>query len=253
MIAPDFQTAVDRLAELIEGASAVVPFTGAGISTECGIPDFRSPGGLWTKHAPIPFDAFLSSQQARDETWARRFAMDEVLSRAKPGRGHLALASLHRAGKVPGVITQNIDNLHQASGIPGARVCELHGNTSYAACLDCGKRYTLKWVRDSIDQSGHAPECVECSGFIKTATIAFGQSMPQTAMQQAETLTMSADLFIAIGSSLVVWPAAGFPLMAKRNGAALVILNREPTDFDDIADLVIRHDIGDALARFIAQ
>ncbi len=253
MIAPDFQTAVERLAELIEGSRAVVPFTGAGISTECGIPDFRSPGGLWTKHAPIPFDAFLTSQEARDETWARRFAMDEVLSRAKPGRGHRALASLHRAGKVPGVITQNIDNLHQASGIPSAGVCELHGNTSYAACLECGKRYTLKWVKDSFDQSGHAPECVECNGFIKTATIAFGQSMPQAAMRQAEQLTLSADLFIAIGSSLVVWPAAGFPLMAKRNGAALVILNREPTDFDDIADLVIRDDIGEVLTRFIVQ
>jgi NAD-dependent deacetylase len=253
MIAPDFQTGVDRLAELVGGSSAVVPFTGAGISTECGIPDFRSPGGLWTKHAPIPFDAFLASQEARDETWARRFAMDEVLSKAKPGRGHRALASLHRAGKVPGVVTQNIDNLHQASGIPSASVCELHGNTSYAACLDCGKHYTLKWVRDSFDQSGRAPECVECNGFIKTATIAFGQSMPQAAMQQAERLTLSADLFISIGSSLVVWPAAGFPLMAKRNGAALVILNREPTDFDDIADLVIRHDIGDVLTRFIAQ
>ena len=253
MIAPDFQTAVEKLAELIEGARSVVPFTGAGISTECGIPDFRSPGGLWTKHAPIPFDQFLTSRHARDETWQRRFAMDEVLSGAKPGRGHRALASLHRAGKVPGVVTQNIDNLHQVSGIPHAAVCELHGNTSYVACLDCGKHYTLKWVRDSFDQSGHAPECVECNGFIKTATIAFGQSMPQTAMQQAEQLTMSADVFMAIGSSLVVWPAAGFPLMAKRNGAALVILNREPTEFDDLADLVIHHDIGDVLTRFISQ
>lgn len=253
MIAPDFQTAVEELAGRIENARTIVPFTGAGISTECGIPDFRSPGGLWTRHAPIPFSEFRSSQQARDETWARRFAMDEVLSKAKPGRGHRALASLHRAGKVPGVVTQNIDNLHQASGIPEPSVCELHGNTSYAACLDCGKRYTLKWVRDSFDQSGRAPECVECNGFIKTATIAFGQSMPPAAMLQAEQLTRSADLFIAIGSSLVVWPAASFPLMAKRNGAALVILNREPTEFDALADLVIRHDIGDVLTRFIAH
>ena len=253
MIAPDLQAGIERLAELIEKANAVVPFTGAGISTECGIPDFRSPGGLWTKHAPIPFNQFMSNQEARDETWARRFAMDEVLSKAKPGRGHRALASLHRAGKVPGVVTQNIDNLHQASGIPEANVCELHGNTSYAACLECAKRYTLKWVKDSFDQSGRAPECVECNGFIKTATIAFGQSMPQTAMQQAERLTLAADVFIAIGSSLVVWPAAGFPLMAKRNGAALVIINREPTEFDDLADLVIRHDIGDTLTPFISQ
>jgi len=251
--ATGFDAAVERLAGLIEEAGKVVPFTGAGISTECGIPDFRSPGGLWTRHAPIPFDRFCASQEARDETWRRRFAMDEVLSAARPGRGHRALASLHQRGKVPGVVTQNIDNLHQASGIPDGSVCELHGNTSYAACLDCGKRYTLKWVRDSFDQSGHAPGCVECDGYIKTATVAFGQAMPAAAMAQAEALTLSADLFLAIGSSLVVWPAAGFPLMAKRNGAALVIINREPTEFDDLADLVIRHDIGDVLARFISH
>jgi len=253
MIAADFHAGVERLAELVERAGVVVPFTGAGISTECGIPDFRSPGGLWTKHAPIPFDQFLTSQDARDESWRRRFAMDETLSKARPGRGHRAIASLYRAGKVPGVITQNIDNLHQASGIRPADVCELHGNTSYAACLDCGKRYELKWVKDSFEQSGRAPECVECDGYIKTATVAFGQSMPPAAMQHAEELALSADLILAIGSSLVVWPAAGFPLMAKRNGAKLVILNREPTDFDDVADLVVQHDIGDVLARFVAN
>lgn len=253
MIAPDLETGADRLAVLIERSTAIVPFTGAGISTECGIPDFRSPGGLWTKHAPIPFDQFLASQDARDESWRRRFAMDETLTKAKPGRGHRALASLYRAGKLPGVITQNIDNLHQASGIPAGNVCELHGNTSFAACLDCGKRYEIKWVRDSFDQSGRAPECVECDGYIKTATVAFGQAMPPAAMQQAENFALSADVLLVIGSSLVVWPAAGFPLMAKRNGATLVIINREPTDFDAIADLVIRHDIGDVLARFIAN
>jgi NAD-dependent deacetylase len=253
MIVEDLPGAVERLSELLAPARSVVPFTGAGISTECGIPDFRSPGGLWTKYSPIPFDQFLSSQEARDESWRRRFAMDETLSKAAPGRGHRALASLYRAGKVPGVVTQNIDNLHQASGIPADKVCELHGNTTYAACLDCGRRYELKWVKDSFDQSGRTPECVECDGYIKTATVAFGQSMPVKAMQQAEALALSADVFMSIGSSLVVWPAAGFPLMAKRNGATLVIINREPTDFDDMADLVIRDDIGDVLAPFIAH
>jgi len=253
MIAPDLKSGIERLADLVARAETVVPFTGAGISTECGIPDFRSPGGLWTRHAPIPFDEFLASREARDETWRRRFAMDAVLSKARPGRGHRALASLYRAGKVPGVVTQNIDNLHQASGIPPAKVCELHGNTTYAACLDCGKRYELKWVKDSFDQSGHAPECIDCDGYIKTATVAFGQAMPAAAMRLAEELTRSADLFLAIGSSLVVWPAAGFPLMAKRNGATLVIINREPTDFDELADLVLRHDIGDVLAPFAAN
>jgi NAD-dependent deacetylase len=253
MMAQDVEQASAALGELFNEARCIVPFTGAGISTECGIPDFRSPGGLWTKHAPIPFDEFMANQEARDETWRRRFAMDETLSKAKPGRGHRALASLYHAGKSPGLVTQNIDNLHQASGIPADKVIELHGNTSFATCLDCGKRYELSWVRASFEQSGRAPECTVCDGYIKTATIAFGQSMPAIAMRRAEEMTLASDLFLAIGSSLVVWPAAGFPLMAKRNGAKLVIINREPTDFDDIADLVIKADIGSVLAPFIAH
>jgi NAD-dependent deacetylase len=253
MMAQDVEQASAALGELINEARCIVPFTGAGISTECGIPDFRSPGGLWTKHAPIPFDEFLANQEARDETWRRRFAMHETLSKAKPGRGHRALASLYHTGKASGLVTQNIDNLHQASGIPADKVIELHGNTSFATCLDCGKRYELSWVRASFDQSGRAPECTVCDGYIKTATVAFGQSMPAIAMRRAEEMTLACDLFLAIGSSLVVWPAAGFPLMAKRNGAKLVIINREPTDFDDIADLVINADIGSVLAPFITH
>ena len=251
MIAPDLPSAVSRLRELIDGASMIVPFTGAGISTECGIPAFRSPGGLWTKNQPIPFDAFISSQEMRDEAWRRRFVMEESFARAKPGRGHQALASLYRAGKSPALITQNIDNLHQASGISAADVIELHGNTTYATCLDCAKRYEVSWVREKFEAGGqHAPDC-DCGGYIKTATVSFGQSMPVEAMQRSEELTTSCDLFLAVGSSLVVWPAAGFPLMAKRNGAALVIINREPTEFDELADLVVRNDIGDALGPFI--
>ncbi len=253
MLAPDLQTAIDRLAGLIDDAEVVVPFTGAGISTECGIPDFRSPGGLWTRNQPIPFDAFLSSQDMRNEAWRRRFALEEHFSAARPGRGHLALASLHRTGKVPGVITQNIDNLHQASGIPSECVIELHGNTTYAICLDCATRYELAWVRERFEPTGEAPCCSHCGGYIKSATVSFGQAMPEAAMRRAEELTLSCNLFLTIGSSLVVWPAAGFPLMAKRNGAALVIINREPTDFDALADLVIREDIGGALAPFISH
>src|SRR5215218_3480624 len=220
MIAADLKIAQERLRELVDAARVVVPFTGAGISTECGIPDFRSPGGLWTKNQPIPFDAFLASQEMRDEAWRRRFAMDEHFAAAQPGRGHLALAALYRAGKVPAVITQNIDNLHQSSGIAADDVVELHGNTTYAVCLDCAKRYELSWVKQSLAQSGgRSPECTVCDGYIKTATVSFGQSMPETAMRRAQELTESCDLFLAIGSSLVVWPAAGFPLAAKRNGA----------------------------------
>jgi NAD-dependent deacetylase len=187
----------------------------------------------------------------RDEAWRRRFAMQESFAKAKPGRGHRALASLYRSGKSPALITQNIDNLHQASGIAASDVVELHGNTTYALCLQCAKRYELSWVKEKFDASGdRAPDCA-CGGYIKTATVSFGQQMPLEAMQRAEELTKNCDLFLTVGSSLVVWPAAGFPLMAKRNGAALVIINREPTDFDDIADLVVRNDIGDALSPFI--
>jgi NAD-dependent deacetylase len=252
MIASDLPTAIARLRHLMDDASVIVPFTGAGISTECGIPDFRSPGGLWTKNQPIPFDAFVASREMRDEAWRRRFAMEENFAKAKPGRGHQALASLYRSGKSPGIITQNIDNLHQASGIEASDVVELHGNTTYALCLDCSRRYELSWVREKFEAGHHVPNC-GCGGYIKTATISFGQAMPAEAMQRAEDLTKSCDLFLAVGSSLVVWPAAGFPLMAKRNGAALVIINREPTEFDDLADLVVRNDIGNALDPFIVR
>jgi NAD-dependent deacetylase len=254
MIAPDLGTATARLQEMIYEASTVVPFTGAGISTECGIPDFRSPGGLWTKNRPIPFDEFLASQEARNESWRRRFAMSDQFGDAKPGRGHRALASLYRVGKVPAVITQNIDNLHQSSGIASEHVVELHGNTTYAACLDCADRYDLSWVRQRMEAAnGCAPDCPACGGFIKTATISFGQAMPDAAMQRAQDLALSCDLFLAIGSSLVVWPAAGFPLMAKRNGARLIIINREATEFDEMADLVVRQDIGTVLESFIVH
>ena len=148
MIAPDLDTAVNRLRDLIADANRIVPFTGAGISTESGIPDFRSPGGFWTRNKPIQFEDFVSSHEMRDESWRRRFAMADNFGDAKPGRGHLALASLYRAGKVPGLVTQNIDNLHQAAGIAPRDVVELHGNTTYAQCLDCAKRYELTWVRE---------------------------------------------------------------------------------------------------------
>jgi NAD-dependent deacetylase len=253
MTPPDLTSAIAQLRSLIEDAERILPFTGAGISTECGIPDFRSPGGLWTKNRPIPFDDFLASRAMRDESWRRRFVMEESFARAEPGRGHRALATLYHSGKVPAIVTQNIDNLHQMSGIEAKDVVELHGNTTYATCLDCAGRYEVSWVREKFDANGeHAPDC-SCGGYIKTATVSFGQAMPVDAMQRAEQLAKSCDLFLAVGSSLVVWPAAGYPLMAKRNGASLVIINREPTEFDELADLVVRHDIGDVLAPFIGN
>lgn len=252
-IAKDLRSGVEQLGEMIAEASSIVPFTGAGISTECGIPDFRSPGGLWTRNRPIPFDEFVASQEARDDSWRRRFAMEPTFAAARPGRGHRALASLYRAGKVPGIITQNIDNLHQASGFKADDVIELHGNTTYARCIGCGKDYDLSWVKRAFDQAGRAPDCADCGDPVKTATISFGQSMPEDAMRRAAELTRHCDLFLAIGSSLMVWPAAGFPMMAKESGARLAIINNEPTDQDDVADLVIRHDIGDTLGPFVGN
>jgi len=242
---------IAELARLIEHARRAVVFTGAGISTESGIPDFRSPGGIWTKMAPIDFGEFLASEEARRETWRRRFAMQEIFQAAMPNRGHRAVDALVRRGKVAAVITQNIDGLHEASGIPKEKIIELHGNTTYATCLDCAARYEIANLRTAFEKSGEAPVCDHCLGYVKTATISFGQAMPVVAMQRAEEETLAADLFIVLGSSLVVYPAAGFPQLAKENGATLAIVNREPTPLDRIADLVIREPIGDTMGEAV--
>ncbi len=242
---------IAELAELIANARRAVVFTGAGISTESGIPDFRSPGGIWTRMAPIDFGDFLASEEARRETWRRRFAMEEIFRGAAPNRGHRAVAELVRRGQAAAVVTQNIDGLHQASGISAERVVELHGNTTYAHCLDCARRYELDALRAAFERDELAPLCGSCGGFVKTATVSFGQAMPPAAMRRAETETIAADLFIVAGSSLVVYPAAGFPELAKRYGAALVIVNREPTGLDAIADLVLRRAIGETLGAAI--
>jgi NAD-dependent deacetylase len=253
MIASDLRSGVEQLGDMIAAASMIVPFTGAGISTESGIPDFRSPGGLWTRNRPIPYDEFVASQDARDDAWRRRFAMDATFAAARPGRGHRALAALYKAGKIPAIITQNIDNLHQVSGFAPDDVVELHGNATYARCIGCGLAYELAWVKERFDEDGRAPSCTVCDEPVKTATISFGQSMPEDAMQRALELTRQCDLFLAIGSSLVVWPAAGFPQLAKSSGARLVIINNERTDQDERADLVIRYDIGETLGPFVGN
>jgi NAD-dependent deacetylase len=237
-------------ARLIDAADRIVVFTGAGISTESGIPDFRSPGGIWTRQNPIDFSDFMRSDAARRETWRRRFDMEPILRKAAPNRGHRAVAELIRAGKASSVITQNIDGLHQDSGIPDAKVIELHGNTTYAHCLDCGQHYEIEDLRIDFERDRIVPHCA-CGGWVKTATVSFGQSMPVSAMQRAERETQLADLFIVIGSSLVVYPAAGFPELAKRNGSALVILNLQQTGLDEMADLVLNRPIGDTLGAVV--
>jgi NAD-dependent deacetylase len=241
---------LEELIHLIDSADRIALFTGAGISTESGIPDFRSPGGIWTKQVPIDFSDFMRSDEARRETWRRRFAMEPILRQATPNRGHRAVAELIRSGKASAVITQNIDGLHQDSGIPDDKVIELHGNTTYAHCLDCGTRYEIEALRIDFEQDRIVPHCA-CGGWVKTATISFGQAMPLDEMRRAERETLLADLFIAIGSSLVVYPAAGFPELAKRNGAALVILNLQRTGLDEIADLVLNRPIGDTLGAAV--
>jgi NAD-dependent deacetylase len=246
-----------RLFDMVAASRSVLAFTGAGISTECGVPDFRSPGSPWMRNKPIPFDAFLGSAAARAEAWRRKFAMDDSFAGARPGRGHVSLAHLQATGLGAGIITQNIDGLHAeaAASMPGAaagEIIELHGNGTYAACLDCGQRHELAPIRAHFEAHGHAPACDACGGLVKSATISFGQAMPAAAMRRAADMAASAELFLAIGSSLVVYPAATLPLIAKRAGAALVIVNREPTEFDAIADLVVRDDIGAALAPLLA-
>ena len=242
---------VDQLREIIGSAKQIVAFTGAGISTESGIPDFRSPGGIWTRYKPIYFDDFMASDEMRRESWRRKFATDETMLNAEPNAGHRALAKLVEQGRMSAIITQNVDGLHQRSGVPDAKVIELHGNATYASCLDCGHRHELAPIRTAFLDKGVLPLCEKCEGIVKTATISFGQAMPEIPMIRAQEAALACDLLIVLGSSLVVYPAAGFPRMAKRNGARFVILNRDPTDQDDDADLVIHNEIGPTLSRAI--
>jgi NAD-dependent deacetylase len=243
----------DRLRDLIAASRKAVVFTGAGISTESGIPDFRSPGGIWSRHKPIYFDDFMASEARRRDYWRLKFLADRDIREAKPNAGHLAVATLVRSGKVGHVITQNVDGLHQASGIREEQVIELHGNTTYASCLDCGRRFELGPIRAAFERDESLPVCGRCGGIVKTATISFGQTMPPEAMRRAEEATLACDLFMAIGSSLVVYPAAGFPELARRSGARLVILNRDPTPLDSLADLVLNSEIGPTLSAAVGS
>ncbi len=244
--------AIEALYDIVMNSGRAITFTGAGISTECGVPDFRSPGGIWSKYKPIDFQSFMSSAQMRREGLRRYLKIRESVGEVRPGRGHRAIARLVELGRVSTVITQNIDNLHHDSGVPRDKVIELHGNGTYAKCLDCGERHELDWVAQELERNLQgSPACVKCGGIVKTATISFGQPMPELEMARADAACQDCDTFLAIGSSLVVYPAAAFPLRAKQNGAKLIILNREETDLDPYADLIIRDDIGDVMEVFL--
>ena len=246
---------MNKLKSWVKEFNNIVVFTGAGISTESGIPDFRSPGGIWTKMAPIMFQDFMSSEDSQLESWKRKFVIDQDMKIAKPNIGHEVIAKLFSLNKISYVLTQNIDNLHHDSGIPSNRIIELHGNSTYAKCLDCQKRYELDYIKKILEKKNnnysHPPKCLDCNGIIKSATISFGQPMPEKEMKIAEKASINCALFIAIGSSLKVYPAAGLPILAKNNGAKLVILNREPTELDSIANEVINKEIGETLAHLL--
>lgn len=242
-----------RLAELIRASARCVVFTGAGVSTESGIPDFRSPGGVWSRMKPIYFDDFVGSEAKRREAWTRTFSGVTGWTGASPNAGHYAIARLVKSGKASCVITQNVDNLHQVSGVPPDQVIELHGNATYASCLDCSRRYELEVLKQSFLGRDEIPECSSCGGLVKVATISFGQPMPEEAMARAEAEARACDLFLVLGSSLQVYPAASLPLAARRAGAMLAIVNRDPTDQDRLADLVLHDEIGPVMTEAVPQ
>jgi NAD-dependent deacetylase len=243
---------MSELTDLLLASRRILVFTGAGISTESGIPDFRSPGGVWSKMQPIYFQDFVASEDVRREGWRRRFSNQDGWVGARPNRGHHAVAELIRSGRASAVVTQNVDNLHQDSGVADEQVIELHGNATYATCLRCHTRVELVDLEREFQQAGTVGPCKLCGGIIKSATISFGQQMPELPMRRAYQETQTCDLFLVLGSSLSVFPAADFPLRAKQRGAQLVIVNRDPTALDEHADLVVHAGIGDTLEAALA-
>ena len=251
---PDQSTDADRreaareaLARLMGSARRITVFTGAGLSTECGVPDFRSPDSPWRVNRPIDFRSFLADPAVRAEAWRRKFAMDDLYAHAAPGRGHLALARMALEGRLVAIITQNIDGLQQAAGLSAEHLIELHGNGTFARCLSCGLRHELEPIRRCFEATGSPPFC-GCGGIVKSASIAFGQPLGTDELRRSTEAALSCDLMLILGSTLLVRPAAQFPVLAKRNGASLAIVNHDPTPLDDAADLVIRDDIGAILS-----
>ena len=235
--------------KILEGGNNVI-FTGAGISTESGIPDYRSQGGIWDKFKPVYFDEFMSREDARVEYWQRWQELYQGLGQARPNKGHRAIAELYQMGLVQAVVTQNIDGLHQASGIPDSAVIELHGNTLWIRCMSCSRISATQEAHDRLFSGDLAPTC-DCGGFLKPDTISFGQSMPMDKVNQAITLSQHSDLFIVVGSTLLVQPAAHMPIYAKQNNAVLAIINLSETPCDDMCDVLITEKAGVVLERIM--
>jgi len=243
---------MERLVGLVREATRLVVFSGAGISTESGIPDFRSPGGLWSRYDPneFLFQRFLASEETRRRYWQMHTEIYRTILGAQPNRAHLACVDLWRMGRLHRVITQNIDDLHQRAGLPRELVIELHGNALWVACLSCGRRLPREEVQPEFEATGQSPRC-QCGGLLKPATISFGQALPPEALRAAEEAARSCDLFLVVGSSLVVHPAALMPLYAKESGARLVMVNLSSTPYDDQADLIVRQPAGQTLGRLV--
>lgn len=236
------------LVALVRGSARIVALTGAGISTESGIPDYRGPGGVWERRAPPTLDDFRTNAETRRRYWEGRRINYPKLAAAKPNTGHDALAALGAAGRLTGVITQNIDGLHQAAGMPDDRVLELHGSAHRVRCLDCGATWPAAEIQDRLAGGESEPACERCGGPLRAATILFGEPLPPLALQQAIALTNSCDLMLVIGSSLIVNPASQLPVLAKRAGARLAIINRTPTPLDPLADVRIIGEAGPVLS-----
>ena len=237
------------LNELISQSEVLIFFTGAGISTNSGIPDFRGPKGIWKTSQPIYFQDFVNSEEKRIESWERKFSNELNINKAKPNQGHQKIAEIMKKKDLSHLITQNVDNLHQESGVNDSQITELHGNATYAKCLDCQLRYDLAKLKETFLSTKEPPLCSSCNGLIKTATISFGQPMPEEEMVIAQKKSISCDLFICIGTSLAVFPAADLPVLAKETGSQLVIINNEPTQMDHIANLVINRDISEVFSE----
>lgn len=243
---------ISAIAEKIAEGGKNIVFTGAGISTESGIPDYRSKGGLWDKFRPVYFDEFMSSKEARIEYWRRKSELYEDLVNAQPNSAHRSVAEMYTMGLLEAVITQNIDGLHQVSGLSEDTVVELHGNTLRVRCMSCNKTGPVHDVQKRIDAGDPAPEC-ECGGYLKPDTISFGQSMPQKEVLKAQELSESCDFFMVIGSTLLVQPASLMPGYAKQNNAFLAIVNLSETPYDDMCDVLIREKAGNVLQSIVGE
>lgn len=238
-----------QIAHWLAESRQAVAFTGAGISTESGIPDFRSPGGIWSKTQPVYFDDFMRSAEARLQYWRQKAASHGDFADAQPNVAHSTLADWENQGRLHGVITQNIDGLHQVAG--SQRVLELHGTARSASCLDCGESHDVDALVEQFRQTEVVPECQACGGRVKSDTISFGQPMPAEVMEESSRWCRDADFMLVCGSSLVVYPAAGLPLEAKESGCKLIIINRDPTPLDEAADLVVHDGIGKTITAVV--